>query len=80
MLESSAYNIGLEAEFIPNGISLIYRGNNNGPKIELWGIPHLFPNLKRICSAYCVAVNFLFSVFQIRFKQKNSCVVDTIVC
>jgi len=51
MFESSAYSIGLDTEFIPSGISLIYRGNNNGPKIEPWGMPHLFPNLKRICSA-----------------------------
>jgi len=43
MLESSAYSIGLEAELIPSGISLMYKGNNNGPKIELWGMPHLFP-------------------------------------
>jgi hypothetical protein len=51
MLESSANSMGLEAEFIPSGILLIYRRNNNGPKIEPWGMPHLFPNLKRICSA-----------------------------
>jgi hypothetical protein len=70
MLESSAYSIGLEAEFIPSGISLIYRGNNNDPKIKLWGMPHLFPNLKRICSAYCVVFNVLFSIFQIRLNKR----------
>ena len=57
MLVSSAYSIGLEAEFFPSGISLIYRGNNNGPKIEPWRMPHLFPN-------------FLFSLFQTRCKKR----------
>lgn len=55
ILESTAYRIGLEAEFIPSGISLIVL-------LIVWYF------------------KFLFSIFQIRFKQKNSCVTDTTVC
>jgi hypothetical protein len=39
MLVSSANNIGILLSFIVLGKSLMYIGNNSGPKTEPWGTP-----------------------------------------